>query len=120
MAVKSLSKNKNESEELEMKKKKYFLSAGIGLVMAVSLAGCTGGQGGESEAQTALETATFGENAEGTENMKMMRKVIMTSQMMLKYQASMKHQLKLIYLPYRTSRMSRQMTAVRLMREVNT
>lgn len=51
-----------------MKKKKYFLSAGIGLVMAVSLAGCTGGQGGEDETQAALETVTFGENAEGTEN----------------------------------------------------
>ncbi len=53
-----------------MKKKKYFLSAGIGLVMAVSLAGCTSGQGGESETQTALETVTFGENAEDTENVK--------------------------------------------------
>lgn len=53
-----------------MKEKKYFLSAGIGLVMAVSLAGCTGGQSGESETQTALETVTFGENAEGTENVK--------------------------------------------------
>ena len=53
-----------------MGKKKYFLSAGIGLVMAVSLAGCTGGQGGESETQAALETVTFGENAEDTENVK--------------------------------------------------
>lgn len=53
-----------------MKKKKYFLSAGIGLVMAVSLAGCTGGQGGEDETQAALETVTFGENAEDTENVK--------------------------------------------------
>ena len=53
-----------------MKKKKYFLSAGIGLVMAVSLAGCTGGQSGENETQTAMETVIFGENAEGTENVK--------------------------------------------------
>ena len=51
-----------------MKKKKYFLSAGVGLVIAVSLAGCTGGQGGESETQTALETVTFGKMQEGTEN----------------------------------------------------
>ena len=51
-----------------MKKKKYFLSAGIGLVIAVSLAGCTGGQGGENETQAALETVTFGGNAEDTEN----------------------------------------------------
>ena len=53
-----------------MKKKKYFLSAGVGLVMAVSLTGCAGGQGGENETQASLETVTFGENAESTENVK--------------------------------------------------